>query len=262
MDATATLEAPAIRIDGRRLVVGEAETWPALQERVWGELLRLEAVRRGLLPGAAAADVPSLDSAARQVIEQMLESAVPVSVPDAQACERYYAAHQARFRQGQRVWLRHILFAVTPGVPVQALARRAEQALLELMAPDAPAGHFETLARTLSNCPSGAQGGDLGWITPHDCAPELARHLFGQEAGLADGLQPRLVHTRFGLHILDVLAQCPGETLPLEQVRERIHAELGQQAHATALRQYMLGLTGQTRIEGLDLEADDARAPA
>ncbi|MBU3738784.1 MAG: peptidylprolyl isomerase [Rhodoferax sp.] len=260
MDALPETETPAIRIDGRRLVIDAAEPPAAWQERVWGELLRLEAVRRRLLPEVTTPDVPALSQEDRQVIEQMLESVVYMPDPDALACERYYAAHSARFRQGQRVWLRHILFGVTPGVPVQALARRAEQALLELMAPDVPAGHFDALARSLSNCPSGAQGGDLGWIGPQDCAPELARHLFGQEAGLADGLQPRLVHSRFGLHIMDVLGQCPGEVPSLDQVRERIRRELGLQAHANALRRYLQTLTDTTRVEGLDL--DGVIAPA
>lgn len=248
-------ETSAIRIEGRCLNIDAPVSPVALQERVWGELLRLEAVRRGLLPQITMPEVPALSPEDRQVIEQMLESVVSVPEPDALACERYYAAHSARMRHGQRAWLRHILFAVTPGVPVQALARRAEQALLELMVSDAPAGRFEELARTLSNCPSAAQGGDLGWIGPRDCAPELARHLFGQETGVAGGLQPRLVHSRFGLHIIDVLDQCHGETPPLEQVRERIRGELALQAHANALRRYLQTLCAITRVEGLDKDA-------
>ena len=77
--------------------------------------------------------------------------------------------------------VRHILFAATPGVDIHALAVRAERALLELCGKEVPPDRFAQLAAELSNCPSSVQGGDLGWITPEDCAPELANELFFQK---------------------------------------------------------------------------------
>ena len=52
------------------------------------------------------------------------------------------------------------------------------------------------MAASTSNCPSGAQGGDLGWLRREDVAPELARELFGQAE---IGVLPRLVHSRLDL---------------------------------------------------------------
>ena len=64
-----------------------------------------------------------------------------------------------------RARVRHILFAVTPGVDVVALRNRAEAALLDVRChDDGEADRFAGAARELSNCPSGAQGGDLGWL--------------------------------------------------------------------------------------------------
>ena len=252
---------PEVRINGRRLHIGPGEDLETVRERAWGEVLRQEAVRQGLLidvAGDLAGDLaPTLSAEQQQVIEDMLEAAVQTPEPTPEACARYYEAHKPRFTHGQQAQLRHILFAVTPGVPVQALAQRAEAALLELTHKDAPAGRFAQLAAELSNCPSGALGGDLGWIGPQDCAPELAQFLFMQEGGIANGLQPRLVHSRFGLHIVDVLAQRPGQLAPLAQVQGRIAGELTLQSRATALRQYMLLLVGQARVEGIDLEGAD-----
>ena len=45
------------------------------------------------------------------------------------------------------------------GVNVQALAQRAEAALLELSHKDVSPERFAQLAGELSNCPTGAQGG-------------------------------------------------------------------------------------------------------
>ena len=248
---------PEVRINGRRLHIGPGEDLETVRERAWAEVLRQEAVRQGLLVDAAGELAPTLSAGQRQVIEEMLDAAVQTPEPTSEACQRYYDAHRPRFTHGQQARLRHILFAVTPGVPVQKLAQRAEATLLELTHKGVPAQRFAQLAAERSNCPSGAHGGELGWVGPQDCAPELARFLFIQEGGVSRGLHPRLVHSRFGLHIVDVLDQRPGELAPFAQVQGRIAGELTLQSRATALRQYMLLLVGQARVEGIELEGAD-----
>ena len=253
----AAVAMPEVRVNGLRLHIGPSEDLDAVRERAWGEVLRQEAVRQGLLADDAGELAPTLSAEQQQVIEDMLDAAVQTPEPMPEACQRYYDAHKPRFTHGQQAHLRHILFAVTPGVPVQKLAERAEAALLELIHKNAAAERFAQLAAELSNCPSGAQGGDLGWVGPQDCAPELSQFLFMQEGGIAKGLQPRLVHTRFGLHIVDVLDQRPGELAPFTHVQGRIAGELTLQSRATALRQYMSLLVGQARVDGIDLEGAD-----
>lgn len=248
---------PEVRINGRRLHIGPGESLEAVRERAWAELLRQEAVRQGLLEDAPGELAPTLSAQEQQTIEAMLEQAVVTPEPTPEACARYHEAHKPHFTQGQQARLRHILFAVTPGVPVQALAQRAEAVLLELTHKDVPTERFAQCAAELSNCPSGAQGGELDWVGPQDCAPELAQFLFFQDGGIANGVQPRLVHTRFGLHIVDVQEQRAGRLAPLAQVQGRIAAELKLHSRATALRQYMLLLVGDARIEGLALEGAD-----
>ena len=228
----------------------------ALRERAWGELLRQEAVRQGLLPQVPVAQAPQLSADAERQIHAMLMEAVPLRQPDAQECRRYYDANKRRFVAGQRVHLRHILFAVTDGVDVHQLAVRAEQALLELMRRGTPPTRFGELARELSNCPSGREGGDLGWIGPEDCAEELANELFHLKEPLHGmGLHPRLVHSRYGLHIVEVLGRRQGRPVPFEQVHDRIAMDLAQRSRATALHQYIRLLAGQARVEGIALEA-------
>ena len=102
--------------------------------------------------------------------------------------------------------------------------------------------------------PSGAGGGDLGWLSAEDCAPEFARELFGH---VEVGVLPRLVHSRFGLHVVEVLAREPGVAQPFEMVRAALANSLRQQAFVTALRQYLSLLAGQASVEGVELEAAD-----
>jgi peptidyl-prolyl cis-trans isomerase C len=67
---------------------------------------------------------------------------------------------------------------------------------------------------------------------------------------------PRLVHSRFGLHVVEVLAREPGLSSPaFEAVKSAVAQGLRQQAFATALRQYLQLLAGRPRSTGVDLDA-------
>ena len=231
----------------------------ALRERAYTELLRQQAVKAGLLPRYGGLSYQEPDEAQRKIMEGMVDAAVEVPEPSESECERHYAAQKNRFIVGQALHVRHILFAVTPGVNVHALSQRAEAALLELTRKDVAPGHFEKLAGELSNCPSSAQGGDLGWLTPEDCAPELANELFFQsDSRWGMGVHPRLVHTRFGLHIIEVLGRKKGRLPAFAEMRQQIAARLKLQSRTTALRQYMLLLVGDATVEGIELEGADS----
>jgi len=242
------------RINGVALVrPDEALDTETLRQRACSELLRQAAMAAGLL----AADDPepeagALSEAAGDAIEALLDRELQLPEPSDEACRRWHAAHAARFAQGERVHARHVLFAVAPGVDVNALGQRAEACLLDLRCQPAGSPRFAEVAASTSNCPSGAAGGDLGELLRDDCAPEFARELFGQPEV---GVLPRLVHSRFGLHVVEVLARQSGTAPTFEAVRSAVAQSLRQQAFATALRQYLQLLAGQARLEGVDLDA-------
>ncbi len=218
------------------------DTTAADQERRITALLRREAQRCGLLEDDAgdagdAAPDGAIDVATMQAIEALIERDVQVSEPDEAACRRHYAAQAARYSTGEQVKARHILFAITPGMDLNALRKRAEQCLLDLRADPQ---QFASQAARLSNCPSGAQGGELGWLTRDDCAAAFARELFGH---VEVGVLPRLVHTQFGLHVVEVQAREQGALRPFEQVRAAVSMALKQHSFATALHRYVQRLS-------------------
>ncbi len=232
----------------------EALSVEELRQRACSELLRQAAMQAGLLPGDDP--VPSggaMSEAASAAIEALLDRELFVPQPSEEACRRHHAAQSGRYAVGERVQVRHVLFAVTPGVDVNALRQRAEGCLLDVRCatPDGE-DRFAMAAAATSNCPSGAEGGALGWLTSDDCAPEFARELFGKTEV---GVLPRLVHSRFGLHVVEVLAREPGVVPAFEAVKSAVAQALRQQTFTTALRQYLQLLAGQARVEGVDLEA-------
>lgn len=248
-------EAPVAAVNGVPLnAPGEWLDEEALRQRACTELLRQAAQRAGLL---AASDMPGVQGAfsseASNAIEQLLERELAIPEPSEEACRRYHDAHPATHAQGERAHLRHVLFAVTPGVDVKQLRLRAEALLIELRCADDGGEKFAQAAAQWSNCPSGQQGGDLGWLTRADCAPEFAREVFG--GGAEIGVLARLVHSRFGLHVVEVVARDPGQQPAFEEVRQAIALTLRQQAWVNALRQYLQVLAGAAVLEGVVLDA-------
>jgi len=182
------------------------------------------------------------------VIEALFEREVRVPPADEAACARFYSQHPQRFTSGEMLEARHILFQVTPSVPLELVRDTAESVLEALKA--AP-GRFEELARQYSNCSSGAVGGQLGQLSRGQCVPEFDKVLFR----LAEGeLAPRLVETRFGLHIVQVLRRVEGRLLPFAAVQAQIADYLSTAAWQRGIHQYMQLLVGRAEIGGVTLD--------
>lgn len=241
---TTTLIAPA-KVNGVPLQQpGEMLDDDTLRQRACTELLRQAAQRAGI----ETVSVPD-------AIERLLEQELSIDEPTEEACRRAFDAKPERYARQERLHLRHILFGVTPGVDLVALRQRAEAHLLELRCAEPGSTAFDTAAHRWSNCPTGANGGDLGWLTQQDCADEFARTVFGQDT---IGVLPRLVHSRFGLHIVEVLARDAGVAPAFEDVRAAVAQTLRQQAWANAVRHYLHKLADEAVLEGVHLDAEAA----
>ncbi len=202
-------------------------------------------LRRLLLEEAQRLQLQGEDDDAR--IELLLQRQLSIPQAGEEECRRHYQATPERFTVGALAEVSHILFQVTPEVDLAALRLRAESVLEHLLAQPED---FATQAAALSNCPSGAQGGSLGQIARGACVPEFERAVF---AATPQGIIPRLVETRFGLHIVQVGRKLDGTRLPFEAVRENIAQALQRAAHDQALRHYLQQLVGAARITGVQL---------
>lgn len=203
-------------------------------------------LRQVLLQEAERLDIAAGDDDER--IEALFAREVKVPHADEAACLRYHQGHAERFRSGDLVEARHILFQVTPAAPLELLRETAGLILAELQArPE----RFDELARQYSNCPSGAVGGSLGQLARGQCVPEFDELLFRLAPGELAG---RLLETRFGLHIVQVQRRIDGAVIPFATVRAGIADQLRRQSWQRALHQYLHILVGRAGIEGVDLE--------
>ena len=62
---------------------------------------------------------------------------------------------------------------------------------------------FEEVAKANSQCPSGAQGGDLGKFGPGQMVPEFDKVVFSGDVGVLYGP----VQTQFGYHLLEITSR-------------------------------------------------------
>jgi len=218
--AAATVSLPAVTVNDVLLPDADLYADPvSLSTRVVGEILRQRAVAAGLLPDAPGTVAPP----------------PPAPLPPAseEECQTYYAANSHAYLQGQALHVRHILFAVAPEVNVHALLVQAERALVG---------------------PTRAIGGDMGWIGPHDCEPELANELFDQRhSRWGMGVHPRLIHTGHGFHIIEVLGRRKGRPMPYLQARASIAGDLAVQRQAMARENSLRSLIGEARVQGIDV---------
>lgn len=213
----------------------------AVHELVLRTVLLQEADRLGL----AGDDVDAR-------IEALFAQEVRVPDADEAACLTLYRKQAQHFTNGEMVEARHILFQVTPAVPLELLRETGNAVLAELHAhPE----RFAELAQQYSNCASGALGGNLGQLTRGQTVPEFDSLVFRLAPGELAG---RLLETRFGLHIVQVLRRIDGVLLPFDAVKLQIAENLSRHAWQRALQQYLKILVGRANILGVTLEGADS----
>jgi peptidyl-prolyl cis-trans isomerase C len=204
------------------------------------ELLTQRAVKKGLLVAHAELD--------DQITDRLLELECATPVPSDEECQRYYEANAQKFRSPELVFARHILFALTDKAAMSQLRARAEEAHRELKQyPD----RFEALAQTLSNCPSGQVGGNLGQLTRGESVPEFEKAIFDSKNV---GLLPGLVNSRYGFHIVLVERRIAGLALPFEAVRETIARYLLEHVRHKSIQQYLTLLAASADLRGITLD--------
>lgn len=212
------------------------------------EALTAAVLRRVLLDEARELGIPAgaTDEATIETLMARAIKAVPAPTPD--ECIRHYHADLERWRVGERARVSHILFQVTERVDLAKLRARAQQTLDGLSnAPETLEADFANVARTLSNCPSGRDGGAIGEIGRGDTVPAFERAVF---AAAANTLVPTLIDTEFGFHIVRVHEKTPGEVLPFEQAEARIRNAMTLALGELAERQFMLDAVARATIQG------------
>jgi peptidyl-prolyl cis-trans isomerase C len=213
-------------------------------------LLLREVARLGVEPEPETDEAGRRETEEEALISTLLRQEVQVPEADRQAARRYYEANRRRFTSPPLYEARHILLsaAESDAAAYAAAEARAREALAALLAEPRT---FEKMAETLSACPSGANGGNLGQVMADQVTPRFAAAL----AEAAPGhIHPEPIPTPYGWHVLYLERRIEGRTPPFEAVEEKIKSFLEARVWQHAVRQYVGILVGRAAITGITLD--------
>jgi peptidyl-prolyl cis-trans isomerase C len=215
-------------------------------------LMLQRAARLGLSPQPQSLGDGLRETNDEALIRAAMEAGVVPAAPNPDAIRAVYDANPGQFRSPALYEVAHILFGAAPndGAARQKARQLADnvQAALAKRPDD-----FDALAKAHSQCPSRDVGGHLGQIGPGDTVPEFEHAL----AGLQEGETTKTpVETRYGFHIIRLIARADGAILPFAAVRSHIGDALEKAAWARAAHDFTAGLVNAASISGINMDAD------
>ena len=216
-------------------------------------LLIEEACRQGL-GGDAGAREDDLGDDPR--IAALIDREIRCPEPDDASCRRYFDNNRQQFNAPDLFEARHILLASPPDdLAAREAGKTIAGEIIGLL--QAAPERFAELATLHSVCPSRQQGGSLGLLSRGDTVPEFETYLFSLNPG---ELCPVPIETRYGVHVILLDRKVAGEVAVFDdRLRQQIAEFLRSRSLRAAMRQYLLLLAGQAKIEGFEMEA--ARSP-
>jgi len=213
----------------------------AAESLIISELLRQRAAELGLVVGSDDSKASDDD-----FLEALFAQEVNLPRAGEQECQHYFSTNAKRFTSSPLIELQHILCAADPTDETARITAKqdAEALLIKLQLGQ----DFTQLALTHSDCPSKAEGGDLGVISRGQTVPEFERQLLL----LPVGLHHQPIESRYGYHIVKVGRVTPGHELKFDHVKEKIADFLQERVRHKAIAQYIQNLINDAKIDGYD----------
>jgi parvulin-like peptidyl-prolyl isomerase len=185
----------------------------------------------------------STDTKVRKLYEKVTAD---VAAPAEAEVKKYFEEHPEEFEQKEKVEAAHILIS-TQGIedPAQLAAKEkiAKELRTEIVAKKGE--NFAEMAGLHSDCPSKAQGGDLGEFEKGQMVPEFEAAAFAQEVGVIG----ECVKTDFGYHIIKVNGKKEAKTLVLADVKEDLTKTLLDKAKSEKMGAFVEGLREKAKIK-------------
>ncbi|MGH9607107.1 MAG: peptidylprolyl isomerase [Terracidiphilus sp.] len=181
----------------------------------------------------------------QDVMRQEVGSTINITPGEARA---YYDEHKQDYTQPESVHLSEILISTGSGSAdstddpkkVASAKAKAENIEAKLNA----GGDFAQLARTFSDGPTAAGGGDLGTYKRGQLPAELENDTFS----LKTGQWTAPILTRQGWIVLKVVDHTPAGPAPYDQVQDQVEDALYMNRMEPAIRQYLNTMRDQAAI--------------
>ena len=172
-------------------------------------------------------------------VNKLVEQAC-AGVPDPTEDEvaKFYEAHKAEFVTPPQVLCQHILVKGSDDKALDKIKEIRERIV-------SGKSDFAAEAKEHSDCPSGAEGGSLGWFGRGMMVPEFDKVAFEMKKGEVSGV----VSTQFGYHIIYKADEKGGGEQTLVDVHDQIKDLLRHEARGRAMDSFVAELKANAKIE-------------
>lgn len=172
-------------------------------------------------------------------VNKLVEQACAgVEEPTDDEVAAFYAAHRAEFVTPPQVHCQHILVKGTGSEAFEKIRAIRERVVNG-------GADFAEEAKRHSDCPSGQNGGSLGWFGRGMMVPEFDRAAFEMKKGeISD-----VITTQFGYHIIYKADEKGGDAQTLVDVHDQIKDLLRHQARGRAMDAFVAELREKAKIE-------------
>ena len=176
----------------------------------------------------------------------MLVNQACAHVPDPTEEEvaAFYEAHKAGYVEEPKVLCQHILVKSSKDDSPETKSAAFEKirAIRERIV---SGGDFAAEAKAHSDCPSGHEGGSLGWFGRGMMVPEFDKAAFEMKKGDVSDI----VTTQFGYHIIYKADEKGGGSQTLVDVHDKIKDLLRHEARGRAMDAFVAELRASATIE-------------
>jgi peptidyl-prolyl cis-trans isomerase C len=216
---------------------------------------RLNSMKESLPPGATMEEFLKKSGVSSEQLRQEITLGIRISklvnttktakaTPSEKEIQQFYKNNKEKFRMPESVHARHILIAKTAGEDEKSKTAKHEKA--ENLRKQLLAGSdFAEVAKANSDCPSKAQGGDLGTFSKGQMVKPFENAAFSQKK---NEIGP-VVETDFGYHIIQVIDHQPSKIQSLDkETKLKISAFLKQKKNYEAFNEIMQGLKTKAHI--------------
>ena len=172
-------------------------------------------------------------------VNKLVEQAC-AGVPDPTEDEvaAFFEAHKAEFVTPPQVLCQHILVKGSDDAALDKIKAIRERIV-------SGKSDFAAEAKEHSDCPSGAEGGSLGWFGRGMMVPEFDKVAFEMKKGEVSGV----VSTQFGYHIIYKADEKGGGEQTLVDVHDQIKDLLRHEARGRAMDSFVAELKANAKVE-------------
>ena len=179
----------------------------------------------------------------RRVDSLIQEAVKAVCDPTEDDLKKYYDEHKEDFQKSERVLAQHIL--VSPDGTEASSKDAAHQKISDIKDRVTGGADFSDEAAAHSMCPSGKEGGSLGWFARGMMVPEFDEAVFDMNVGDVSDV----VETQFGFHLIHKTDHEASSEASYEDSREKVLELMRHSKRGEAVTAFVDSLKAAATIE-------------